>query len=118
MKNGWTILAAACAVVLGVYAITVHSGMMESLTTDAADAYYNLLVRGFRAGQLNLKRDAPPGLAQLADPYDPVANTPYRSTPYGVHDLSYYKGRLYLYFGVTPAVILFWPYRSEEHTSE
>jgi tetratricopeptide (TPR) repeat protein len=25
-------------------------------------------------------------------------------------DLSYYKGKLYLYFGVTPAVILFWPY--------
>jgi tetratricopeptide (TPR) repeat protein len=25
-------------------------------------------------------------------------------------DLSYYKGKLYLYFGVTPAVLLFWPY--------
>ena len=25
-------------------------------------------------------------------------------------DLSYYKGRLYLYFGVTPALILFWPF--------
>ena len=27
-----------------------------------------------------------------------------------MHDLSYYKGKLYLYFGVTPAVALFWPY--------
>jgi hypothetical protein len=25
-------------------------------------------------------------------------------------DMSYYKGRLYLYFGVTPALILFWPF--------
>ena len=25
-------------------------------------------------------------------------------------DLSYYKGRFYLYFGVVPALILFWPY--------
>ena len=27
-----------------------------------------------------------------------------------MHDLSYYKGRLYLYFGATPALILFWPF--------
>ena len=27
-----------------------------------------------------------------------------------MHDLSYYKGKLYLYFGVTPALILFWPF--------
>ncbi|MGA2137857.1 MAG: tetratricopeptide repeat protein, partial [Verrucomicrobiia bacterium] len=25
-------------------------------------------------------------------------------------DLSYYKGRLYLYWGITPALILFWPF--------
>ena len=24
--------------------------------------------------------------------------------------MSYYKGKLYLYFGVTPALVLFWPY--------
>ena len=66
--------------------------------------YYNLLVQGFRAGQLNLKKEVPPGLAALADPYDPSANSPYQ-----VLDLSYYKGKFYLYFGVTPAVLLFWP---------
>ena len=27
-----------------------------------------------------------------------------------MHDLSYYKGKLYLYFGVTPALLLFWPW--------
>jgi hypothetical protein len=27
-----------------------------------------------------------------------------------LEDLSYYKGKLYLYFGITPAVILFWPF--------
>jgi tetratricopeptide (TPR) repeat protein len=27
-----------------------------------------------------------------------------------MNDLSYYKGRLYLYYGVTPAIMLFWPY--------
>jgi tetratricopeptide (TPR) repeat protein len=110
MKNGWGSLAAVCVLVLGVYAYAAQSGMMESLTLKAADTYYNLLVQGFQAGQLSLNKEAPPGLAQLADPYDPAANAPYRSTPYGVHDMSYYHGKLYLYFGVTPALILFWPY--------
>jgi len=103
MQRG--ILAAVCGLVLGIYAYTARSGYFVSGSFDSADAYYNLLVQGFRAGQLNLKTDVPPGLAQLADPYDPVAHA-----PYPVLDMSYYKGKLYLYFGVTPAVLLFWPY--------
>jgi tetratricopeptide (TPR) repeat protein len=110
MKKAWRSLAAACALVIGVYAYVAQSGLMESLTLNAADTYYNLLVQGFRAGQLNLKKEVPPGLARLADPYDPAANVLYRFGPSGVPDLSYYHGRLYLYFGVTPALILFWPY--------
>jgi len=77
--------------------------------SDPADAYYNQLVRGFRSGQLNLKREVPPGLTKLADPYDPAANISYRRGD-RLHDVSYYKGKLYLYFGVTPALVLFWPY--------
>jgi tetratricopeptide (TPR) repeat protein len=68
------------------------------------------LVQGFRAGQLSLKKEVPPGFAQLTDPYDPTKNVLYQLPPYGMLDMSYYKGRLYLYFGVTPALILFWPY--------
>jgi tetratricopeptide (TPR) repeat protein len=105
MKSAWTSLAAACALVVGIYAYTAHSGVLVSPSLNAADNYYNLLVQGLRAGQLNLKIDVPPGLAQLADPYDPAAHS-----HYGVLDMSYYKGKLYLYFGVTPAVVLFWPY--------
>ncbi|MGA2137291.1 MAG: tetratricopeptide repeat protein, partial [Verrucomicrobiia bacterium] len=62
------------------------------------------------AGQLNLKEDASPGFAQLADPYDPVARAQYPGPLGRVLDLSYYKGKLYLYFGITPALLLFWPY--------
>jgi tetratricopeptide (TPR) repeat protein len=57
-----------------------------------------------------MKIDVPPGLTELADPYDPTANDLYRQAPYKFHDLSYYKGELYLYFGVAPAVLLFWPF--------
>ena len=110
MKNEWRILVGVCALVVGVYAYMAQSGVLESVGPDAADTYYNLLVQGFRAGQLSLKKEVPPGFTRLADPYDPTANSPYRLGPDRLHDLSYYKGRLYLYFGVTPALILFWPF--------
>src|ERR1017187_326178 len=110
MKNAWRPLAAACALVIGAYAYLAQSGLLELLSPNAASTYYNLLVQGFRAGQLNLKAEVPPGLAQLPNPYDPDANSPYRLMPYRLHDLSYYNGRLYLYHGVTPTLILFWPF--------
>ncbi|HUJ72982.1 MAG TPA: tetratricopeptide repeat protein [Verrucomicrobiae bacterium] len=109
MKNTWIPLAAVAALVIAVYACATHPGVRESLSRNAADSYYNLLVQGFRAGHLSLNKDVPPGLAQLADPYDPIANAPYRVAPYRLHDLTYYKGRFYLYWGVTPALLLFWP---------
>ncbi|MGO9526359.1 MAG: tetratricopeptide repeat protein [Verrucomicrobiia bacterium] len=110
MKNEWRVLAAVCVLVVGVYAYAAYSGFMATPDQQAADAYYNRLVEGFQAGQLNLKMDVPAGLAQLADPYDPTANAPYRTAKYGLYDLSYYQGKLYLYFGVTPALLLFWPF--------
>jgi tetratricopeptide (TPR) repeat protein len=110
IKNARRLLAAVCALVIGVYAYMAQSGVLELASPNAADAYYNLLVQGFRAGQLSLKKEVPPGFAQLADPYDPAANAIYEPPPHRMLDLSYYKGKLYLYFGVTPALILFWPY--------
>ena len=104
------VLGAACLLVIGVYVCAAHTDVWESWSLNAADNYYNLLVRGFRDGQLNLRKDVPPGLVQLRDPYDPVANADFRVGPDRLHDMSYYKGRLYLYFGVTPALILLWPF--------
>jgi tetratricopeptide (TPR) repeat protein len=103
------VLAVVCAIVLGTFAWIVGAGGSELGPTNAADAHYNRLVDGFRSGMLSLKREAPPGLAQLPDPYDPQATAPYRYSREGLHDLSYYRGRLYLYFGITPALVLFWP---------
>lgn len=112
-KSAWVqrgILGGVCALVIGVYAYAAHSGSAVSRNVNPADANYNLLVQGFRAGQLSVKKEVPPGLMRLSDPYDRIANEPYRVAPYHLHDLSYYKGRLYFYFGVTPALILFWPF--------
>ncbi|HEV8073378.1 MAG TPA: hypothetical protein VGP21_04530, partial [Opitutaceae bacterium] len=96
--------------ILAFYAWTARPTVRQMYDiSDPADAYYNLLVQGFQSGQLNLKQEAPPGLARLADPYDPAANTAYREGSH-LHDLSYYNGKLYLYYGVTPTLVLFWPY--------
>src|SRR5690349_21839725 len=85
------ILGAVCALVIGVYVGSAHSGISESLGSKAGDSYYNLLVQGFRAGQLNLKTEVPPDLAKLADSYDPIAHVRYwwfNGKP--LLDLSYY----------------------------
>ncbi len=80
--------------------------------TKNSKDYYPLLVDGFRSGRLSLKVDPPPQLAALkpADLYDPA-----KRAQTGVHsllDVTYYQGRYYLYFGVAPALTLFWPFRA------
>jgi len=107
----WVMLGTVCALVIGFFAWSARPGSLEIGIARAEDSYYNLLVQGFCAGQLNLKTEVPPGLAQLADPYDPGANAQYRGADgHPLHDLSYYHGKLYSYFGITPALVLFWPF--------
>lgn len=74
------------------------------VSTKEPLGYYPLETAGFRSGHLYAALEPNPSLLALKDPYDPAANAPYR-----VHDMSLYKGHYYLYFGVTPVLILFWP---------
>lgn len=67
---------------------------------------YALLVRSFLKGSTTLPLVPRAELLALRNPYDPELNVQYR-----LQDASLYKGRYYLYFGVTPAVTLFLPYR-------
>ncbi len=114
VNNQWpgrAVFGMVCALVIGIFAWSAESGFLELASPGAKDTYYNLLVQGFRAGQLNVNREAAPGLTRLADPYDPATNTSYVwDTRYPSYEMSYYKEKLYLYFGVTPALVLFWPY--------
>jgi peptidoglycan/LPS O-acetylase OafA/YrhL len=73
--------------------------------TTKAEGFYNELSDSLIAGQLSFKRQPDVRLASLVDPYDPAANQAYR-----VNDLSYYRGKYYLYMGVAPAVTLFIPF--------
>ncbi|HEX3626313.1 MAG TPA: tetratricopeptide repeat protein [Verrucomicrobiae bacterium] len=102
------IFCLGCGLLVGIFTwFADTSSPFETVYSKVNEDSYNLLVQGFSAGQLNLKEEAPLELAKLSDPYDPNVNGPYIRT---VGDLTYYKGKLYLYFGVTPALVFFWPY--------
>jgi hypothetical protein len=103
------LLLAVGALVLGIFFASANPTVLEQTGGKAAEAYYNQLVQAFQAGQVSLLKPVPPGLMQLADPYDPAANYPYRMPPTLADDLTYYRGKFYEYFGVTPALLL-WPW--------
>lgn len=67
--------------------------------------YYGLLTEAFLHGQLHLRLEPDPRLLALNNPY---------AGPQGVerpHDMSYYQDRFYLYYGATPALLLYLPWR-------
>jgi hypothetical protein len=100
----WAIVALAFSAVIAFYRwdVAPSHGLFGKMGDGGS--YYGLLVKGFRAGHLSLPVDAPPGLLKLKDPYDPKQNA-----AFGMHDISFYNGKFYLYFGVTPALVLYWP---------
>jgi hypothetical protein len=70
------------------------------------DGPYNLQAEGFRHGHLSMAVQPDPALLALPDPYDPSANAPYR-----IHDMTLWRGKYYLYFGVAPVLLVFLPFR-------
>jgi len=64
--------------------------------------YYNMLVDGFLGGHLAMNAGVHPDLLSA----DPLVRS---RAPY-LLDAALYKGRYYLYYGVTPAATLLYPY--------
>jgi hypothetical protein len=100
------LLGAVLLVIAWFYLWTIDpEGTMVAFTRQSGD-YYALLTRGFMRGHLSLEVPADPFLATLKNPWDPA-----QRAGHGMHDATYYRGRYFLYFGVTPALILFLPLR-------
>ena len=98
--------SAAALLLLGVaawYAWVPASFHARWLTTHPTD-YNHELTDALLAGQLHLARVPDLRLVTLPDPYDPAANAVYR-----INDLSYYRGRYYLYHSAVPALTVFAP---------
>jgi len=105
----WTeaaLLVAIFAAVGWFYHWTVSPEVRVPFRDAEGRGYYALLAKGFLKGQLSMALPADPFLATLKNPWNPAERG-----PHGLHDASYYQGRYYLYFGVTPVVILFLPFR-------
>ncbi len=66
--------------------------------------YYQNLAASLVDGHLHLLEQPDPRLLALPDPYDPAANKALR-----LHDASLYQGQYYVYFGITPVIVLFLP---------
>ncbi len=98
-------------IVLGVYARAAVS-YGKALAPNHPPLYGNFqnpIADALLDHQLSLKVKPQPGLLRLPDPYDPLANDPFRAQ--GIHDFSLYKGKFYAYFGPAPAILLYIPFR-------
>lgn len=105
LSRWWGAAAVLCAVALVAwfYWWTVRT-TGEAVRIDGPKRdYYNLLVDGFQQGHLWMDAKPDPELLKLP-PAERPGNAPF------LLDASLYQGRYYLYFGVVPAVLLFWPF--------
>jgi tetratricopeptide (TPR) repeat protein len=102
--------SAAFMLVLAAYLFLGAMGLTDRNVPEARDEAYNRLSRGLLAGHLYADKAVPAGLEKLQNPYDPAANVHFRMGPDLAHDFSYYNGRMYLYFGISPALFLFIPW--------
>ena len=90
--------------VIALYFWTAWSNGNDFSLAGQKYDYYNLLANGFRDGHLYLKVQPDPRLR--VEPPNRVVS---KDAAY-LLDVSYYRGRYFLYFGVTPALLLFYPY--------
>jgi hypothetical protein len=101
--SGW--LVAAVALVLASYGVTAWRVSGGRLVQHEPAAYYELLTDAVVHGRTSLRLEPDPRLAQLENPW---------AGPQGIpraHDATYFQGRYYLYFGVTPVVLVLAPWR-------
>jgi hypothetical protein len=102
----WWLRIVVGLVIVGVawfYYWTVQTAAAELSMKGQKGDYYNLLIDGFSDGHLYMKRDPDPRLLAL-----PAAERP-GTAPFML-DASLYQGHYYLYFGVTPVMVLMLPY--------
>ena len=107
-RRAWIAIAAAALVVVAWDVVALQLGA-HTFFGASSNSVFNRLADAFRHGHTNLDVKLPKGLLGLPNPYDPVANRPYRVA--GLHDLSIYHGKVYAYWGPVPAVLVYLPAR-------
>ena len=72
-------------------------------TWDHTTHYYTQLADGFSKGQLYVDQKPDKALLDAPDPYDHTSRPPFSDE---IWDLSLYNGKLYLYWGPLPALLI------------
>jgi hypothetical protein len=72
-------------------------------TWNHTTSYYDQLANAFDRGQLNIDIDPGAALRASPNPYDPAHRPAFNSD---IWDMSLYKGKLYLYWGPVPAMLI------------
>ena len=106
MECLWAVAVLVAAGLFYLWTATSAGSPMSSKLQQ--DDLYNRLADGFLAGQLSFVERPNPALADLQDPWDPSQNA--GLSPF--HDVSYFHGKYYLYFGPAPAVLLLAPWKA------
>ena len=76
--------------------------------------YYNQLADAFVQGKLHLLTEPSKEILESPDPYNPATRISHYFYPW---DTSLYKGKYYLYYGVTPVITFYLPYKLLIHRS-
>jgi hypothetical protein len=98
-------LAALIGLCLGLCVIFYYwTADAEQFTTINPASYFNRLTDGLLHGQTSLPEKPNAQLLALHDPYDPKANSSLR-----LHDVLLYKGKYYLYWGLSPVLLAYLP---------
>jgi Ca2+/Na+ antiporter len=107
----WTILTVLFFAAVAVYYVWTAATTAEAMHFNKTGSrYYGLLADALRHGQLSLRIQTPQALLDLPNPYDPIANQPFRTTG-RLWDLSLRNGHLYAPWGPTAAIVLFAPFQ-------
>ena len=91
-------VAAFLAVIVVYYVFLMSAGHMTRL--HAWSAFVDSQAEGLRQGHLYLAEQPTAALKGLKNPYDPA------NMRYWRWDHTYYAGRLYLYWGMVPGLLL------------
>jgi hypothetical protein len=98
--RGWIALMVLLGAIELIFVFLVSVGQWTKWPRTTQ--YYDLLARSFILGEISLPIEPSPLLAELDNPYDPVAR---RDIPV-LFDASYFRAKYYAYWGPAPALVV------------
>lgn len=106
-------------VIYGVLALQMlFSAWTVNTSYQYGESQLNRLADALLKGQVYLEEQVPESLLQLENPYDVKERSNSLGSDYWkVWDYSYYNGKLYVYFGVLPVLLLYIPAKLLYHTT-